>query len=159
MSDYDVIIVGGNVPAFSAGAYLGKLAGLKTLILEQHAQAGGSAMCLEMNVPGHRFCPAATGEYYPHPKVAADLELEKHGLAQIPANPSMTTAFGDGQYLSIYYDIDKTCAEIAKFSQHDAETYRPMMEKWRKIGQFFWYGSNERPTFHAAIRVWDVREC
>jgi len=145
MPDYDVIIVGGNVPALSAAAYLGKLAGQKCLILERQNYVGATAMCEEMNVPNHRFCPAATGEYYPHPKITADLELTKYGLGMVPANPSLTTVFGDGKYLSIYFDIDKTCQEIARFSQKDADAYRPLIEKWRKIGQFFGMATMNAP--------------
>ena len=42
MADYDVIIIGGNCPALTTAAYLGKEAGLKTLVLERSNFLGAS---------------------------------------------------------------------------------------------------------------------
>jgi phytoene dehydrogenase-like protein len=147
MSDYDVIIIGANTPALVAASYLGKLRGLKVLILEKSDFVGGSAQTREM-VPGFKFHPAATGEFYVHPKVENDLELKKFGLEKIPATPMLTTAFGDGKYLSLYYDIDQTAEEIGRFSAKDAAAYKPFIQKWLKVGQFFGMSQlNEPPSF------------
>jgi phytoene dehydrogenase-like protein len=136
MADYDVIIIGANTPALVAAAYMGKLGGLKSLILEKSKWVGATAMTIEM-VPGYQFHPAATGEYYVDYTVEKELELEKFGLVKIPANPMLTTTFGDGKYLSIYADVDATCDEIGKFSKKDAEAYKPFIQKWLRVGQFY----------------------
>ena len=147
MSDYDVIIIGANTPALVAASYLGKNSGLKVLILEKSDFVGATAQTREM-VPGFKFHPAATGEFYVHPKVENDLELKKHGLVKIPAKPMLTTTFGDGQYLSLHYDVDVTAEEIGKFSAKDAAAYKPFIQKWLKVGQFFGMSQlNEPPTF------------
>lgn len=138
MSDYDVIVIGANTPALVLAAYLGKLAGLKTLILEKSNFVGATAQTVEM-VPGFKFHPAATGEFYVDHKVEAELELGKFGLEKIPCAPGpfLTTAFGDGKYLSLYSDFAKTAEEISRFSPKDAAAYLPMFQKWGKIAYFY----------------------
>jgi len=138
MSDYDVIVIGANTPALVLASYLGKLAGLKTLILEKSAFIGATAQTVEM-VPGFKFHPAATGEFYVHPQIGAELELTKHGLEMIPCAPGpfLTTTFGDGKYLSLYADFNKTAEEISKFSKKDAEAYLPLFQTWGKIAHFY----------------------
>lgn len=156
MPDYDVIIIGANTPALVAAAYLGKLGGLKTLILERSNFVGATAMTAEM-IPGFKFNPAATGEYYVHPYLERDLELAKYGLVRIPAEPMLTTTFGDGNYLSLYYDIDKTVEEIGRFSKRDAAAYKPFIQKWLKVGQFYGMAQMNAPlpfsTFVAGMSV------
>lgn len=136
MADYDVIIIGGNTPALVAGAYLAKDAGQKVLILEKSQFIGGTAMTVEM-YPGYKFSPAATGEFYAHPKVTRDLNLSQHGLEEIPCDPTLTTAFGDGRYMSLYPDVERTCEEIARFSQKDADAYKLFFKEWMAVGQMF----------------------
>jgi phytoene dehydrogenase-like protein len=136
MSDYDVIIIGANTPALVAASYLGKLGGLKTVILEKSNFIGATAQTREM-VPGFKFHPAATGEYYVDHRVEAELELSKYGLTKISAKPMLTTTFGDGKYLSLYYDVDATAEEIGKFSKKDAAAYKPFIQNWLKVGMFF----------------------
>lgn len=138
MPDYDVIVIGANTPALVLASYLGKLAGLKTLILEKSAFIGATAQTVEM-VPGFKFHPAATGEFYVHPQIGAELELAKHGLEMIPCAPGpfLTTTFGDGKYLSLYADFNKTAEEIGRFSKKDAEAYLPLFQTWGKIAHFY----------------------
>lgn len=147
MADYDVIIIGGNTPALTTAAYLGKMAGLKTLIVERSNFIGASAMTVEMR-PGYKFHPAATGEYYVHPKLEHDLELSKYGLERVHCSPTLTTSFGDGNYLSLYYEVEKTQAEIARFSEKDADTYGKWIQNYLKIGQLFGMAQvNEAPSW------------
>ncbi len=138
MSDYDVIVIGANTPALVLASYLGKLAGMKTLILEKSNYIGATAQTVEM-VPGFKFHPAATGEFYVDHKVETELELAKYGLEKIPCAPGpfTTTSFGDGKYLSLYSDFEKTAEEIGKFSKKDAAAYLPMFQNWGKIAYFY----------------------
>ena len=137
MADYDVIIIGGNTPALVTASYLAKDADLKVAILERSKFVGGTAMTIEMT-PGYKFSPAATGEFYVHPKVNHDLQLtEKFGLTEIICNPTLTTTFGDGNYLSICPKVEDTAAEFARYSQHDAESLYTFMKNWGAVGQMF----------------------
>lgn len=136
MADYDVIIIGGNTPSLVTASYLARDAGLKVAILERSDFIGATAMTIEMT-PGYKFSPAATGEFNAHPKILHDLELEKYGLQEITCDPFLTTAFGDGRYLSLCNSVDQTCENIAKFSEHDAEAYRTFIKEWMAVGTMF----------------------
>ncbi len=159
MADYDVIIIGANTPALVCAAYLGKLAGLKALILEKSRFIGATAQTREM-VPGFKFHPAATGEFYVDHKVESELELStKHGLQMIPCAPGpyLTTTFGDGKYLSLYSDLNKTVEEIGKFSKKDAGAYIAFVQKWGKVAQFFGMAQlNEPPPFSKLVASMSV---
>ncbi len=154
MADYDVIIIGGNTPALVTASYLAKDAGLKVAILERSKFVGGTAMTVEMR-PGYKFSPAATGEFYVHPKVNHDLELTtKFGLEEIPCTPTLTTTFGDGNYLSIHPKIEDTYAEFARYSQHDADAFLTFMKNWGAVGQMFGLEQmNEPPKMAAFINA------
>ncbi|MGN0038888.1 MAG: phytoene desaturase family protein [Coriobacteriales bacterium] len=146
MAEYDVIIIGGNTPALVAATYLSKDAGQKVLILEKSPFIGGTAMTVEMT-PGFKFHPAATGEFYVHPKVNKELQLEKYGLEEIPCNPTLTTSFGNGEYLRLFPDHQKTAEEIARFSEHDAKAYLEFIRNWGAVGQMFGLEQmNEAPS-------------
>ena len=136
MADYDIIIIGGNTPALVAASYLAKDAGQNVLIVERSGFVGATAMTVEMK-PGYKFHPAGTGEFYAHPKVVHDLDLAKYGLEEIACDPTLTTSFGDGEYLSLYPDVERTCQEIARFSDHDAEAYAGFIKEWMAVGQMF----------------------
>ena len=137
MADYDVIIIGGNTPALVTASYLAKDASMKVAILERSDFVGATAMTVEM-YPGYKFSPAATGEFYVHPKVNHDLELTtKFGLTEIPCNPTLTTTFGDGNYIRIFPDFKDTAEEFARFSQHDAQAFLEFIRNWGAVGKMF----------------------
>jgi len=137
MADYDVIIIGGNCPALTTAAYLGKEAGLKTLVLERSNFLGASAISNDSDVPGFIFHPAATGEFGIHPQIEADLGLLRDGhVERIKSDPKLTSLFDDGNHFTFYNDHKETAKEIAKFSQKDYEAFWPFVEKWGKLGYF-----------------------
>jgi|GEM_PF-4577521 len=151
MADYDVIIIGGNTPALVTASYLAKDAGMKVAVLERSQFVGGTAMTVEMK-PGYKFSPAATGEFYVHPKVNHDLELTtKFGLTEVPCNPTLTTTFGGGEYLSLCPDVDQTCQNIAKYSEKDAEAYKKFIGEWMAVGQMFGLEQMNEPPKMAAF--------
>jgi len=136
MSDYDVIIIGGNSPALVSAAYLYKEGGLKSLILEKSDYIGGAAISTQSIVPGFTFHPAATGEYWVDKMLEHDFGITKYGIESIPAKPKMTALLGNGKYLSFYDDLDSTVEEIARFSKKDADAFKPFMDRWLKVGVF-----------------------
>ena len=135
MADYDAIVVGANNAGLICGAFLSRN-GLRTLIVEATDNYGATAITTEVEgMPeGFRFNLAATGQGWVNPVVREKLELDKYGFENIGLNPSLTTAFGDGQYLSIWFEADRTAEEIAKFSKKDAESYMEFLKKWQPFG-------------------------
>src|SRR5918992_5656341 len=117
---YDAIIIGGGHNGLTCGAYLAK-AGLKTLVLERRPVIGGAAVSEEI-VPGFTFSVFSYVMSLLHPKVIADLELEKFGLEVLPANDLFCPIYDD-DYIILSDDVRRTQEQLARFSKHDAEVY------------------------------------
>ncbi|NIB38855.1 NAD(P)/FAD-dependent oxidoreductase [Pseudomaricurvus alkylphenolicus] len=123
---YDMVVVGGGSNSLVAAAYMAK-AGKSVLVLEKNDQCGGGVVSIEI-APGFINDPHASGYYVcmANPAISHD-ELglfAKHGLEFKYWKAGFATIFSDGSHITAYSDLDKTCEDIAKFSQKDAQTYR-----------------------------------
>ena len=119
-AQYDALIVGAGHNGLVCGAYLAK-AGLKVLTLERRPVIGGPAVTEEV-WPGYHVSVASFVMVLLQPKIMLDLELQKHGLEVIELAPSFQP-FPDGSSIVFWPDMDRLCAEIAKFSAADAAAY------------------------------------
>ena len=126
MAEYDVIVAGGGHNGLTVAAYLAK-AGVNVCVLEKNAWVGGGVISREVTLPGFKHDIGATAHIFiqPNPLILNDELglLSKYGLKYIYPDPAITVLFPDDTYISIYKDIDKTCASIAKLSPKDAENY------------------------------------
>ena len=90
MTKYDAIVVGGGHNGLTCGAYLAR-ADKNVLVLEQKNVVGGAAVTEEFS-PGFRASTYSFIMGHLHPKVIAELELERFGLKSTPtpnvANPT-----------------------------------------------------------------------
>jgi phytoene dehydrogenase-like protein len=112
----DIIIVGGGHNGLVCAAYLAK-AGLKVTVLERRDVVGGAAVT-EAFHPGFRNSVASYTVSLLNPKVIADLELARHGLKVVERKVANFLPL-DGDYLMA--GEGRTKAEVARFSQKDAE--------------------------------------
>ena len=117
---YDVIVIGSGHNGLVCGTYLAK-AGLKTLVLERREIVGGAAVTEEFS-PGFRASRFSYVMSLLHPRVIRDLELKSFGLEVLPANDLFCPLGGDN-YIVFSDDMQKTQAEFARFSRHDADIY------------------------------------
>src|SRR4029077_3721631 len=117
---YDAIVIGSGHNGLVCGAYLAK-PGLKTLVRERREIVGGAAVTEEFS-PGFRASRFSYVMSLLHPRVMRDLELKAHRLQVLSAN-DLSCPLGDDDYIVFSDDQQKTQAEFARFSAHDAHIY------------------------------------
>ena len=117
MSSCDAILIGGGHNGLTCAAYLAK-AGMKVAVLERRDVVGGAAVTEEFH-PGFRNSVAAYTVSLLQPKVIKDLDLAAHGLKIVQRKLNNFLPLPDNRYLLT--GGGRTQAEIAKFSQRDAD--------------------------------------
>jgi beta-carotene ketolase (CrtO type) len=128
---FDVVIVGGGCKGLSTGIYLAKYGGMTVGIFEATHELGGG-LASEQTAPGFIGNTHAIGQqsWYYNIVIKDDLpELWEEGFRQIgDANTTMVSLFPDDTCLTLYGgdrgpDLERSAAQIARFSKQDAETY------------------------------------
>ncbi|MEQ8803569.1 MAG: NAD(P)/FAD-dependent oxidoreductase, partial [Haliea sp.] len=114
----DVIVIGAGHNGLVCAGYLAA-AGLNVTVLEARDRVGGAAITEEFH-PGFRNSVYSYSISLLHPKVIADLELEKHGL-EIMERPAGTLSILDGDHLQLTRDSKQARAAVARFSRRDSE--------------------------------------
>jgi len=122
---YDAIILGAGHNGLILAAYLGK-AGLKVLVLERKAVAGGGLSTLED--PGHPGFLHNTHAFFLRAITAMpwyrDLELERHGAELIEPELNVVLLTREGRALEWWTDFPRTYESFARFSRRDADALR-----------------------------------
>ncbi len=113
----DAVIIGGGHNGLVCAFYLAR-AGLKVVVLERRGVVGGAAVTEEFH-PGFRNSVAAYTVSLLNPRVIQDMNLAAHGLRVVERPLSNFLPLDDSRYLKL--GAGKTRAEVAKFSQHDAD--------------------------------------
>ena len=135
MQQYDVVIIGVGHNGLVCAAYLLK-AGYTVALLEKRSIPGGAATTEEIlpkEAPGFKFNLCAIDHEFIHlGPVVEELELEKYGLEYLYCDPVVFCPHPDGKYFLGHKSVDKTCAEIARYSQRDAVKYKEFTEYWQK---------------------------
>lgn len=137
MSDtYDIVVMGAGQNNLGSAAYLSK-AGKKVLVLEAKPFIGGGAVTLERNEPGFLYDKHSAVHIMiqANPLLVNDELglLSKFGLRYHYPEFGMSTVLEDFRYIGFHFDLDKTCANIARYSAKDAETYRTFAEWGKRI--------------------------
>ncbi|MEI7778938.1 MAG: NAD(P)/FAD-dependent oxidoreductase [Actinomycetes bacterium] len=118
---YDAVIVGAGHNGLVSAAYLAK-AGRSVLVLEARDIVGGACVTEEL-IPGYQFSSCAFLFGLFRPQIIRDLELGKFGYEAYSVDPSAVGVFENGKTLTMHGDLDKTLAEIRKFSKRDVEGF------------------------------------
>jgi len=125
-SGWDVIAIGSGHNGLTAAAYLAK-AGKRVLVLERNAWIGGGVVTRELTRPGFRHDQHSMAHIFiqANPLLANDeLGLKsRFGLRYLFPDSPMMSVFEDGSTLALYRDRQRSAAEIARFSKHDADSY------------------------------------
>src|SRR4029453_6611439 len=150
---YDGIVLGAGHNALILASYLGR-AGLRMLVVERAAVAGGGLATLEY--PGQSgfrhnvhafFQRAITGmPWY------ADLDLERHGARYVEPELNVALLTRDGRALEWWTDIDRTIESVSRFSRRDADTLRRWHDEFVPIVQHILGPENRSPPLPPAGR-------
>jgi phytoene dehydrogenase-like protein len=131
-TSYDIVAVGSGHNGLVAAAYLAA-AGKRVLVLERNGWFGGGVVTRELTVPGFRHDQHSMAHIFiqANPLLKDDeLGLKSgYGLRYVFPEIPMRSLFEDGTSLAMYRDRERTCAEIAKFSQRDADAFRRLAEQ------------------------------
>jgi phytoene dehydrogenase-like protein len=117
----DVVIVGGGHNGLACAAYLAK-AGLDVLVLEKRDVLGGAA-ATEEPWPGYRVSSASYVVSLMPPQVVRELDLKRYGYEVSIITPDYFVPFPDGTSLTLWGDVARDAASIARFNERDAAAY------------------------------------
>jgi phytoene dehydrogenase-like protein len=117
----DVIVVGGGHNGLACAAYLAK-AGLDVLVLERRDILGGAA-ATETMWDGYRISSASYVVSLMPDRIVDELELKRHGYEVSIIAPDYFVPFPDGSSLTLWGDMQRDVANIARISPADAEAY------------------------------------
>jgi beta-carotene ketolase (CrtO type) len=136
MESYDVVIIGAGHNGLVCAGYLLK-AGYSVLLLEGRSLPGGGSTTEELmpnEAPGFKFNPCAINHLFIFlGPVIQELELHKYGLEYLSCDPVAFCPHPDGKYFLAHKSVEKTCAEIARYSQRDAEKYAEYADFWQRF--------------------------
>ncbi len=138
MPTYDVVIIGAGHNGLVCAAYLLK-AGYSVALLEKRAVPGGGATTEEAmpeEAPGFNFNLCAIDHEFIHlGPVVEELELGKYGLEYLYCDPVTFCPHPDGKYFLAHKSVEKTCAEIARYNERDAQKYGEFIDFWQRLTQ------------------------
>jgi phytoene dehydrogenase-like protein len=132
---FDIVVAGAGHNSLIATAYLSK-AGYRCLVLEGRPMLGGGVKTAQLTLKGFKddVCSTAHTFLLDNPLIKNDeLKLGDFGLKYIVPDPVFHIPFSDGTYLTQWRDLDRTCAEFAKFSKKDAASYRKMLTEFDAV--------------------------
>jgi phytoene dehydrogenase-like protein len=132
-SEVDAVFIGAGHNALVCASYLART-GLRVLALESQPQIGGGLSTEEVTLPLFRHnLHAFFVRLSPSFRIWRDLELSKYGLETIMPEVQNAIPFRDGGGLVNYRSVERSVAEIARFSQRDAEAYTRLFDDYRVV--------------------------
>lgn len=136
----DVVVAGAGHNSLITAAYLTR-AGYRCRVLDARPTPGGGVASEELLLPGYLLDSCSTGHtlIQTNPLLVDD-ELgliADHGLRYIAPDPVAHVVFPDGESLTMWLELDRTCEEIARFSRSDAKAYRRVLADYDAVKDVF----------------------
>jgi beta-carotene ketolase (CrtO type) len=154
MQAYDVILIGAGHNGLTCAAYLLN-AGYRVLLLEKRSVVGGAATteeALPEKAPGFKFNLCAIDHEFIHlGPVVEELQLSRYGLEYLYCDPTVFCPHDGGKYFLAHRSVERTCAEIAQWSDRDAQKYVEFVQYWQQITHAL------TPLFNAPpLAIWQI---
>jgi phytoene dehydrogenase-like protein len=139
-ADADFVVAGAGHNSLITAAYLAR-AGYSVVVLDARSIPGGGAASEEMLEPGYLIDSCSTGHtlIQTNPLLIDD-ELDligRYGLTYIEPDPFSHVAFPDGEQLTMWLDLERSCEELSRFSRRDAEAYRRVLTDYDAVKHLF----------------------
>ena len=122
---YDAVVIGAGHNGLTAAFYLAR-AGLKTLVLERRDIVGGCCVTEEIDPVAAPGCRVSTASYMAsmlRPEIIRDLQLDRHGLRMIAAEPTVQAVMPDGVILPWWSDRERLRALLTRVAPNDCEQF------------------------------------
>lgn len=136
----DIVVAGAGHNSLITAAYLAR-AGYSVIVLDERSIPGGGAASEELLALGFLIDSCSTGHtlIQTNPLLLDDELglLSRYGLEYIEPDPFAHVAFPDGEQLTMPLDRDGAAAELARFSERDAETYLRMLDEYDAVKHLF----------------------
>jgi beta-carotene ketolase (CrtO type) len=132
---FDFVIAGAGHNSLVCSAYLAK-AGYRVLVLEGRPTIGGGCKTQEVCMPGFKedLCSSVHGAIQNNPLLRDnELDIRQYGLEYIDPDPVMHIPFEDGHSITVWRDLERTCATIGSCSKKDADTFRRLVPEYEKV--------------------------
>jgi phytoene dehydrogenase-like protein len=150
----DFVVAGAGHNSLITAAYLAR-AGYEVVVLEAESIPGGGAASEELLGPGYEIDSCSTGHtlIQTNPLLVDD-ELEligRYGLHYIEPDPFSHVGFPDGEQLTMWLDLERSCEELARFSARDAGAYRRLLADYDAVKHLFAAARFQPPGFGPSL--------